>query len=333
VALRQRAIPTLDVHPETGPPTAYYLLPEATRPQGGVRVAYRHVDMLNQMGWSAAILHRAEGFRAGWFENSTRVVGPRSIRFEANDVLVVPEWFGPSMAEIDPRIRVLVFNQGAYITFDGVDLESTRRGSPYSELVRLEGIMTVSSDSADLLGLAFPDQVIDVVRPVVDASLFRPGPVSAGRSMAYTPRRRPEELHQLLHMLRAVGVDWPLVPIAGMAEQQVARTLQKSAIYLSLSDRDGFGLPPAEAMACGAFVIGYPGGGGEEFFDPAYTAPVRNTAEFVRAVRDAVGLPADELAARGRKAAEAIHGHYHDAGLKEDLCRVYERVLGPRSPR
>ena len=329
--LRRRRVPAFDVLPPVGPPTAYYLMPEASRPQGGVRVAYRHVDLLNEMGWSAAVLHRAEGYRAAWFENTTRVETSRSLRFRANDVLVLAEWFGPSMAGLDPRVRVLVFNQGAYITFDGLALDGSAPGSPYVDVPRLEGIMTVSRDSADLLGLSFASTRVDVVRPVVDASVFHPTPEPADRVLAYAPSRRPDELHQLLHMLRAVGVDWPLVPIRGMSEREVARTLQRSAIFLSLSERDGFGLPPAEAMACGAYVIGYPGGGGEEFFDPAYSAPVSSLGEFVRTVRAAVDLPADELAALGRAASAAILERYDDEGLRADLRRVYRRVLGAPS--
>ena len=329
--LRRRRVPAFDVLPASGPPTAYYLMPEASRPQGGVRVAYRHVDLLNEMGWSAAVLHRADGHRADWFENTTRVESSRSLRFRANDLLVLAEWFGPSMAELDPRARVLVFNQGAYITFDGLALDGTGPGSPYADVPRLEGIMTVSSDSADLLGLSFPSAKIDVVRPVVDASVFHPTPEAADRVLAYAPSRRPDELHLLLHMLRAVGVDWPLVPIRGMSEREVARTLQRSAIFLSLSDRDGFGLPPAEAMACGAYVIGYTGGGGEEFFDPSYSAPVHNLGEFVRTVRAAVDRPTEELAELGRAASAAILERYDDEGLREDLGRVYRRVLGPPS--
>ena len=298
--LRRRRVPAFDVLPPVGPPTAYYLMPEAARPQGGVRVAYRHVDLLNEMGWSAAVLHRAEGYRAAWFENTTRVETSRSLRFRANDVLVLAEWFGPSMAGLDPRVRVLVFNQGAYITFDGLALDGSAPGSPYVDVPRLEGIMTVSRDSADLLGLSFASTRVDVVRPVVDASVFHPT-AGAGRprprlcAVAATRRAAPASST----CCRAVGVDWPLVPIRGMSEREVARTLQRSAIFLSLSERDGFGLPPAEAMACGAYVIGYPGGGGEEFFDPAYSAPVSSLGEFVRTVRAAVDLPAERTRRAG----------------------------------
>ena len=50
-----------------------------------------------------------------------------------------------------------------------------------------------------------------------------------------------------------------------MSESEVAGTMQKSALFLSTGFREGFGLPPVEAMACGCIVIGFTAGGGREY--------------------------------------------------------------------
>ncbi|WP_134742396.1 glycosyltransferase [Nocardioides sp. 503] len=320
--LRWRRVPSIRVHPARGTPTIYYLVPDVDTPHGGVRVAYRHVDLLNALGLRAAVLHTAPGFRATWFAHTTRVVDSQGLRFGADDLLVVPEVYGPSMRHLDPGIRVLVFNQGAYLTFDALDLDTTAPGSPYRDLGRLEGIMTVSRDSAELLAMSFPDVPVDVARPVVDGRLFHPGPVPDRRAFAYAPSRRPQERNQVLHMLRALGVGWQPVPLTGMSEGQVAETLRRVPLFVSFSDRDGFGLPPAEAMACGAYVVGYPGGGGEEFFDPGYCSPVRSTAQLVRELQRVMALPLDTLAAAGRRASAAVLHRYHEDGLRADLLRI-----------
>ena len=59
-------------------PTVYFCLPDYDVPSGGFRVVYRHVDILNEAGIPAAVLHCRAGFRCTWFENQTRVVGSRS---------------------------------------------------------------------------------------------------------------------------------------------------------------------------------------------------------------------------------------------------------------
>lgn len=325
--LRWRRIPPIRVQPARGSSTVYYLVPDVAAPHGGVRVAYRHVDCLNALGQPAAVLHESPGFRATWFPNATRVVDTRALRFGADDLLVVPEVYAPSMHSIDPQARVLVFNQGAYITFDALDPDRTRAGSPYQGVSRLEGIMTVSRDSADLLSLSFPDIPIDIARPVIDGSVFHPGREPGHRAFSYVLTRRHHERNQVLHMLRARGLGWQPVPLTGMTESQVAAALRRTAVFVSLSDRDGFGLPPAEAMASGCYVVGYTGGGGEEFFDPDYCAPVRSTAELIRGLERAMTTSPAELAAAGHRASTAILDRYHLDGLRQDLERIFTPLV------
>lgn len=325
--LRWRRIPSIQVHPARGSTTVYYLVPDATTPHGGVRVAYRHVDLLNALGQPAAVLHDTPGFRASWFPNSTRVLNTQALHFGADDLLVVPEVYAPFMHTIDPEARVLIFNQGAYITFDALDPGRTTDGSTYRDIGRLEGIMTVSQDSAELLSMSFPDVPINIARPVIDGSVFHPGPEPGRQAFAYALTRRHHERNQVLHMLRARGLGWDQVPLTGMSETQVAEALRRTAVFLSLSDRDGFGLPPAEAMASGCYVVGYAGGGGEEFFDPDYCAPVRSTAELVRALERAMATSPAELAAAGGRASAAILDRYHPDGLRQDLERIFTPLV------
>lgn len=322
-----RTPPRLQVRPATTPTTVYYLAPHGRTASGGVRVIYRHVELLNEMGIPAAVLHKVSGFRAGWFESSARVVSPRTIQLEDNDILVVPEFYGPGLRWLPPNVRLLIFNQGGYHTFDALDRDSTGPGAPYAGLDQLIGVVTVSEDSRALLQHAFPQLPIALCRVVVDGSLFHPGAEPARRQIAYTTTRREEEREQLLHILRARGVDWELAPIAGLTETAVAEVLRRSALFLSFSDRDGFGLPPAEAMACGSYVVGYPGGGGTEFFDPAYSHPVNSLLEFAQAVEDATTRPLEDLAESGRRASGAILTRYSTEGLLADLDELYAPLV------
>ncbi|PJI51286.1 hypothetical protein CTI14_63460, partial [Methylobacterium radiotolerans] len=62
---------------------------------GPFRVIYRHVDLLNEMGVHAAVLHTRANLDFAWFSHATRVESVRTLDFMRNDVLVVPEFYGP----------------------------------------------------------------------------------------------------------------------------------------------------------------------------------------------------------------------------------------------
>src|SRR6185312_15023609 len=110
--LRWRKPPRLHVGPAAGDPAVYYLSPMETKPSGGVKVIYQHVDALQDLGIRAAVLHAKDGFRCDWFENQTPVVSAATVNPKANDTLAAPECYGPTLHLFPPEIRKVVFNQG-----------------------------------------------------------------------------------------------------------------------------------------------------------------------------------------------------------------------------
>lgn len=326
--LEWRRPPRLTIGSSGGDPTVYYLAPSDDSPNGGVRVIYRHVDILNEMGIPAAVIHGRPGFRCSWFENSTRIVAPEVITIGDRDIVVVPECYGPGLALLPPSCRKVIFNQGAHHTFDRIAYEGTANGAPLTGIPGVLAILTVSEDSAELLRYAFPRLEVSVARNVIDSKIFGPRKGAGRRRIAYMPTRRYEELHEIRHVLRSSSLDdWTLTALSGLAEQEIANMLRTCEMFISLSDRDGFGLPAAEAMASGCFVVGYPGGGGREFFDAAFCSPVGSTTELIREVRTAIAMPDWERDAYGAKAADFVLGRYTLDGLRTDLQGFYGRFL------
>lgn len=335
--LRWRTPPPLRVGAgRSGRPVVYYLTPDLDTPSGGVRNMYRHVDLLNAAGIEAAVLHAGRGFRCNWFANETRTVDAARVILNADDLLVVSECYGPALDRLPRGVRKIIFNQGAHHTFHMVAYAQTAPGAPYTGLDGLIGLLTVSDDSAALLRYTFPALPVHQARLVIDDTLFRPGHPGepAGRRIGYLPRRRRQEQEYLLHTLRSRGVldGWEPVPIQGLTEAQTAEAMRGCAIFLSFSEREGFGLPPAEAMASGCYVVGFTGLGGREFFDPAYCTPVPESdiLAYAQAVEDAVrryDADPDDLAKAGRMASERVLGRYHAAGLTKDLLSVYRALL------
>jgi glycosyltransferase involved in cell wall biosynthesis len=292
-------------------PTVYYLCPDHAAPSGGVRAIYRHVDLLNEAGVDAAVLHHRSGFSCRWFEHSTRVLSASAASLSPRDVLVVPEIYGPYFDRLPEGPRLVAFNQNAYLTF--------ARLAPGQKLTyrRFEAAMTVSSDSAEYLRFAFPGLDVAVVPNSIDADLFRAGGGLPPRRLAMMPRKRREEADQILRLLGARLDGWEVVRIDGRPEAEVATLLRESPIFLALGRQEGFGLPAAEAMASGCFVVGFPGFGGRELFDPESSGPVED---------------GDVLGA-ARRLAEAIEVYEtRPAELREAGARARGRVVETWTP-
>ena len=310
-------------------PTVYYLCPDYAVPSGGVRVIYRHVDILNAAGVRAAVLHHSDGYACSWFEHSTRTIGAPSVQLSVEDVLVVPEIYGPYLKRLPRKPRLVVFNQNAYITYEYVP-----PGKSLSYDI-FEAALVVSDDSADFLRLAFPGLEVSVVNNSIDPTLFHPLPERPGRRIAMMPRRRAGEAEEILRLLGDRLRDWEVVPIENASEGETAALLRSAPIFLALGKREGFGLPPAEAMASGCYVVGFPGFGGREIFDPAFSTPVED-GDVLSAAREVEGLlrryeqDPDGVRAAGARASEHIRAKYSMERQEQALLGFYERFSSNR---
>lgn len=333
-AKRNRTPPPLRFGQDSTPPRIFYLSPDPPGPRGGVRVLYRHVDLLNDAGFDAMIIHRNRGYRAGWFRNQTRIVAASDAIITPRDTIVVPEFYGAAIPAWPLAPKVILFNQGAYYTFDGMSATDAR-GIMRD---RVAAILTVSEDSLKLLRFAFEGVPVHYARSVIDASVFHPlAEPGSRRRIAYATSRRHQERHQLLSILALRGrIDWDFVPIKDMSEAQVAETLRSSAVFLAFNEREGFGLPPAEAMACGCYVIGYHGQGGSEYFDPAYSSPIAESdllayASEIERVTAEYDADPDPHTQRGLAASRAVLERYSSDGLRADLSTFFTELAESRA--
>jgi glycosyltransferase involved in cell wall biosynthesis len=251
--------------------TVFMLCPDYDLPSGGVRIQYRHVDLLNEAGINAAVLHQRKGFRCTWFDNTTQVTDIRSSAVGPDDVLVISELELDRLPRLRRQVRHIVLNQSGHLTW-------TRDGDAvahhYATAPDLLGVIVVSEHSAQMLSHAYPRRKIRLVRNGIDDALFHPGNQPRQRRITYVPRRGQQEITQVLYLLQGRLRDWELVCLDGLRQAEFAAGLRSSRITLCLPYQEGFGLPTAEAMACGNYVIGFHGFGGREFMRPEFSCPV-----------------------------------------------------------
>jgi hypothetical protein len=340
----------------------YYLCPDHDTPSGGIRGIYRHVDALCRNGLEAFVVHERPGFRCTWFESETPILGwaargyelqapadrpfvqlqgPPSFEVSPADVVMVPEIYGPHIAEIAPGVPKVIFNMNAHFTFryyphDMKELE--RKTSPYYH-PDVVAVVVKSQDGYDHLRFVFPHVHLLLVRNSFDPKVFY-AQEPKEPWIGYMPRRNVEDAVQVLSTLAVRGTlrDYEIVEIDGLDENDTAALLRRCLVFLSLGYQEGLVRPPAEAMACGAAVVGYHGNGGRELFRPEFTNPVAagDTREFAQELEKVLRLHAerpDELGERRRRASEFIHQNYSPELEEADLLSAWGEILQAASAR
>jgi hypothetical protein len=332
-------VPRLRVDPgSASPPTVWMICPDWDKPAGGIRVQYRAVDSLNEAGIPAAIVHRRAGFACSWFAHETRIVPAADVVVGRRDVIVVPEVYGPSIADLPDGVRQVIFNQNAYLTLDSLSagLAAT---APYLDNADLAAVVVVSQDSAEVLAHAFPGAPIRRLHLGLDPTVHHPPAQPAPCRIAYMPRRRADEAAQVIRLLGLRGVldRWELVAIDGCTETEVADHLRSSRIFLSFSEREGFGLPPCEALACGCLVVGFDGFSGREFFRPPFAESIEDgdVVGFARAAERLTRRIEEDPEATAASAAAGSHfvrRCYSRPTEKQDLIDIFGPLLAPAGP-
>jgi hypothetical protein len=300
-----------------------------------VRKFYRCVDTLNAAGLNAAILHAPPGFRCSWFKNTTRVVSAEEITLGPRDIFVVPEVFGQSICDLPRNTRQVIFNQNAYLTLKSLE-DGPANAAPYTNNPDLVMVLVVSQDNAEVLKRTFPETPVRRLRLGIDSSLYHPPQASKQRRLVYMPRKRREDAAAVLAQLKLRGIlnGWDIVAIDGRSEAETADLLRTARLFLSFSFREGFGLPPLEALACGCIVVGYHGFGGREYFHPPFAIAVEDgdIAAFVRTVEatihniDTDPQCADSLAAA---ASRFVSERYPVEAEKQELLNIFGPLLQP----
>ncbi len=342
----------------------YFICPNNKFAAGGVKHIYHQVAMLKAQGYHAVVLHKKHRKKENWFNLEVPIayspylfkqikynyrkqkitVFKRILLFllkkvsynlEPESILVIPEIYGPDIHHVEPEIEKVIFNQNCYYTFDHFPLERQSETNPYQSQKTLATI--VASDNAKkYLEYTFPNLPVYKIRLGVDPDLFSYSGHKK-KQICYMPRKLKEDVAQVINILRIHGVDrsWKFVSIENKSETEVGLIMKESMLFLSFNHREGFGLPPMEAMAAGCYVIGYPGQGGEEYFNNSYSSPIKdgNILDFVKEIERIIHLyeidPKD-IINKGKMASDFIHNKYSFENEKEDVGNVWKKILAEK---
>ena len=242
-------------------PKIRFLCHDNPRPSGGIRTLYRHVDLLCAAGFDAAIVHGNPEFRLQWFAHNTPIENLHR-NFGSDDWIVFPEDYIHMMDFFrDIDCNKVVFCQNHFYIFEAL---------PYKVSWQDFGITHVLGSSKEIQ--KYIHQVFglsaDLIPYCINHDIFVPTDKPRELVVSYMPRKGQVHLKQMIQSMwfqypQIRDIQW--VEIDGYTESEVANILQRSAVFISTVYREGFGLPPIEAMACGALVVGFTAGGGRDF--------------------------------------------------------------------
>ncbi|MBY0486469.1 MAG: glycosyltransferase [Flavobacteriaceae bacterium] len=250
----------------------------------------------------------------------------------SEDIFVFPEVYGPNLAELLKGNSKVIYNQGAYQTFFHYNLSLTNYATPYlnSELI---ATVVNSENAKEYVSHVFPSMSVHRVRYGIDSKNFFFSE-NKKKKIAFMPRRLRVDLIQVINILKFKGLleDWELVEIHNMNEQQVADALRECALFLSFSINEGFGMPPAEAMACGCVVVGYSGKGGKEFFKEDFCYPVadRDVLLYAKTLEEVIRAYDEDdrpFLAKGKKASEFILSEYSMEMEEKTIVACWNKIL------
>jgi len=274
-----------------------------TEISGGIKTAYRHAELLTEMGFDACV-YQPEG-PPSWFETRAKVL--KSLTSPApNDVLVFPEAINGPLVELarakTPAKKVLYCQAQYYLLFNAIPPED----------YRTLGFARVACQSEIAKG--FLERVLHfdnvaVIPCFIDPALFRPREKSM--QIAAIPKKLPREAAAIHSVFRLKYPELRSVPwtiLEDRNEREIAETFGRSTVVLSLPFLESFGLVPLEAMASGAIVVGFHGHGALEYAttENGYWFPSDHIEETADALSHVI---------RGLQSNDAAILKMHDAGF------------------
>ena len=260
-----------------------YLCPNSDAPCGGVKVIYRHSEMLTSAGFNSFVYHPYDpNFRCSWFENDVILWKVGSFNKDT-DFIIVPEAWVESFGQqcVNAGLKFAIFVQNGYFIRPpngSVDILAKISSNVYAAA---DFIMSISDNTTEMVLLSYPSAVREKLIRILpnignifnsDLDFFVKEPL-----ISYMPRKLKEHSELLSFLLRQnLPETWKLLPIERSSETEVAQTLSRSSIFLSFCDMEGCPLPPLEAAFSGNIVIGYTGQGAKEYFHPPVFREINN---------------------------------------------------------
>ena len=317
-------------------------LPDVERAIGGVKQLYRHAEILDKSGFNALVITENKDFRPRWFKSKARTKEVNAIKEDRsvtpdNTVVVMPETYvGADQNNLigwDIRnYKKVIFNQNAYYTTQGQSLETIDNFYGNKKVIH---VLAISEDTYNYLNtiMGIPDERISRIINSIESYFV---PEERKERLSTGCQERSWGIHgiintRLLNILN--GNRWRGEGLNNMSHEEVAQRLNSSSIFLSFGSPEGFGLPVAEAMASGNWVIGYTGMGAKELFKYGASTEIEfgdwtKFGKSIASVIEKFELNERETNLRVRRQSKAVRHLYSREEEEKSVMEAWIRIEG-----
>ena len=316
----------------------FLLQQDVDRPIGGVKQIYMVASIISELGYSVSIVQGTSTFRPSWFpldKLNFSTIGNSEFSVQSLDpnidVVVIPETFLPLLPKLE-HLRVVIFNQNMHYLFgEKLDFDPSFVLKAYSSS-NIIAVLTVSSSdhSFAIDALPVPPSRIHRIVNAIEEDLFYFS-ASSSKTIAYMPRKNPDHAKVLLNLLKAQPwfkeSGWSFSPIHNKSLSEVSSILRNSSLFLSFGYPEGFGLPLAEAIVSGCYVVGYDGIGGSEIselcrpYNVFSSIPYRDFHFFLVSIKKALFEfeTSPQLPSRLHAASSLVSARYSPRAMRQSL--------------
>lgn len=297
-------------------------------PSGGVAVIYQHAALLARRGLRACVALPARPPVDFYGSEAPLWIHGGALAPEPGDIWVLPEGFQSyAQALRHSPVALLMFCQNQYYLPFGPD---ARTG--FAEF-GVDGVLASSEAVRSFFEEVYGLRDVPLIPCAVDTEVYRSAAVKK-QQVAFMPRKLGDEvgfLQATLRRLHPRHADVPWVAIQGLSRKEAAAALAQSSVFLSLSHRESFGLPPLEAMASGCLVAGFHGDGGREYMnaDNGWWAETGDWKACVHGLAAALDLAAapPQASSHRRSAMAATVARYSPERLESALLNFWDHAL------
>jgi len=238
----------------------YYLCPDITTPSAGIRRLYRHVDLLQQSGFKAHIMHMHSGFHCPDMPVVPVCYLDRHA-FSNDMVIVLPEGL-PSLMDAVKNLPVRRFVIA--LNWDYV-FKKMPQGVNWRAF-NIERVMVVSPSIGKMIAWSM-DLPTHRLESSINHQMYYLAPEAKQPQVVYIQRKAAhiDILKRLLSVRNpdyTKKIEW--IGLNNLSEQQYAEQIRKSIMFINLSEAEGYPTSCLEAMAAGTIVAGYDSLGGRD---------------------------------------------------------------------